>query len=141
MEHLTEAVIISGFSSRLSGYELYDHFRKISRSGDYIFLYAILNTSQSAAKYYRYEPAARGSIVLDIDIGAREGETKFLLQLGAMEGNVSNRMLHMEKEKIVNVIRSFRGIHLHDSLEHINGQSQPSKPFFIWKDTAVPSQG
>ena len=140
MEYLTEAVIISGFSSRLSGYELYDHFRKISRSGDYIFLYAILNTSQSAAKYYRYEPAAGGSIVLDIDIGAREGETEFLLQLGAMEGNVSNRMLHMEKEKILNVIRSFRGIHLHDSLEHINDQSQPSRPF-IWKDTAVPSQG
>ena len=131
MEHLTEAVIISGFSSWLSGYELHNHFRSVSQSRDYIFLYAVINASQSAAKYFRYEHAEKDNIVLNIDIGTREEHCKFLLQLGAMKGIVSNKTLHREKERFLNIIGAYRGIHLHDSFEHsINSRSRPaSRPF------------
>ena len=131
MEHETEAVIISGFS-RLSSYELYNHFRAVSLSRDYRFLYAIINDPQSAAGYFRQLPSVNDNIVLNIDIGTRDEHCKFLLKFGSMNGCVGNMTLHREMQRFLNAISMHKGIHTHDDPEYLTqSKSRPaSKPFF-----------
>lgn len=123
MVDITNPLIISGFSSRLSGYELYARFRAITRSDRYIFLYAVLNASRSVSRYFRIIPGSEDIIVLNVNIGLGDDHSLFLLQLGAMRGCINTAMVREEKIRFMNIIRSFKGIYVVDGLTRIDSPS------------------
>jgi hypothetical protein len=116
MEQGTKVAIISGFS-HLSNYELYDHFRTISLSKDYTFLYAIINGLRSVARYHRYMRSAGGDIVLDVDVGICNKRCAFILQFAAMNGHISTVGLHGEKLKFLSMICEHKSIYVYDDPE------------------------
>jgi hypothetical protein len=142
MEQGTRAAIISGFS-RLSNYELYDHFRTVSLSRDYTFLYAIINGLHSAARYRRYVRSARGYIVLDVDVGTRDKRCAFIIQFAATDGHISTLGLHNEKLKFLNMIGVHKGIHVCNDPEDHSARPGLLQEFSSCEAShpAVPSQG
>ena len=123
MVDIANPLIISGFSSRLSGHELYARFRTISHAGRYIFLYAVLNASRSASRYFRTMPGSEDIIVLNINIGLADDHSMFLLKLGAMRGCINTAMIRAEKNRFMKIIRLFKGIYVIDDLDQIGSLS------------------